>query len=299
VVTRQQAFACGMTVEQVRNKLHSGRWQRLYAGVYATFSGVVPREARLWAAVLAAGPGATLSHQTAAALVGLNDDGAIHVTVPRNRRVRPANVTVHISARIEQARHPTRTPPQTRIEETVLDLTQTARNLDSALSWITRACAARLTTVGRLRTALAKRKKVRWRAELCAALGDVRLGSHSLLELRYLRNVERRHALPMGVRQRPRSRPGGRWYDDVSYDEYATVVELDGRAAHPEHAKWRDRRRDNAHVVAGSDPLRYGVADVTETPCAVAADVATVLRRNGWRGTPKPCGPGCPIRDRE
>jgi hypothetical protein len=219
VVTRQQALGSGMTVEQIRNKLHSGRWQRLCPGVYATFSGELPREARLWAAVLAAGPGATLSHQTAAALV---------------------------SGRIGQARHPTRLPPQTRVEETVLDLTQTARDLDSALSWITRACAARLTTVERLRTALAQRKKVRWRAELCATLDDVGLGSHSLLELRYLRNVERRHALPRGVPQRPRLRPGGRWYDDVSYEEYATVVELDGRAAHPEHAKWRDRRRDNA-----------------------------------------------------
>jgi hypothetical protein len=245
VVTRQQALACGMTVDQIRARLHNGRWQRLYAGVYATFSGVVPREARLWAAVLAAGPGATLSHQTAAALVGLDDNRAIHVTVPRDRRVRPANVTVHISARIEQARHPTRTPPQTRIEETVLDLTQTARDLDSALNWITRACAARLTTVGRLRTALAQRKKVRWRAELCATLADVRIGSHSLLKQRYLHRVERRHALPKGVRQRPRPRPGGRWYDDVAYDDYATVVELDGRAAHPEDARPRDRRRSN------------------------------------------------------
>lgn len=288
-----------MTVEQIRTQLRAGHWQRLYAGVYATFTGVVHREAQLWAAVLAAGPGATLSHQTAAAAVGLTENGDIHVTVPRGRRVQPrSGIVLHVSARVAAARHPSRTLPQTRVEETVLDLTQTAPDLDSALSWVTRACAARLTTAGRLRTALAQRKKVRWRSELRATLDDVRLGAHSLLELRYLRSVERRHALPQGTRQRPRARPGGRWYDDVSYSEYATVVELDGRAAHPEDLRRRERKRDNAHVVAGGDVLRYDLADVTDSPCAVAAEVATVLRRNGWPGTPRPCGPHCAIRDR-
>jgi hypothetical protein len=170
--------------------------------------------------------------------------------------------------------------------------------LTNALSWIARACGARLTTVGRLRTALAQRRKARWRVELEATLDDVGLGSHSLLELRYLRNVERRHALPAGVRQRPRPRPGGRWYDDVSYAQYATVVKLDGRAAHPDYLRRRERKRDNAQVVAGGDVLHYDLADVTESPCAVAAEVAAVLRRNGWSGTPAPCSARCTLHDR-
>jgi very-short-patch-repair endonuclease len=290
-----------MTLDEIRTRLRSGRWQRLYAGVYATFTGAAPREAQLWAAVLAAGPGAVLSHQTAAELVGLGGDGRVHLTVPGNRRVRPPGVTVHISSRVQAARHPARWPPQTRVEETVLDLAETARNLDTALGWIAKACASRLTTTDRLRKALAQRKKARWRAELCAALDDVGRGSHSLLELRYLRDVERRHGLPEGVRQRPRTRPGGRWYDDVCYQEYAIVVELDGRAAHPDDQRWRDRRRDNAQVAAGGGTLRYGMADVTELPCSVAAEVATVLRRNGWTGVAVPCGPRCAAasRDRE
>jgi very-short-patch-repair endonuclease len=296
VVTRRQALAHSITAEQIRTRLRTGRWQRLHAGVYATFTGLVHREAQLWAAVLATGPGATLSHQTAAALVGLTENGTIHVTVPRGRRIqRRSGIVLHVSARVEAARHPTRTPPQTRVEETVLDLTQAARDLDSALSWITRACAARLTTVDRLRTALAQRRRVRWRAELSATLDDIRIGSHSLLELRYLRDVERRHGLPEGVRQRPRARSGGRWYDDVCYEEYTTVVELDGREAHPEYKRRRDRKRDNAEVVADGAVLHYDLADVTETPCAVAAEVAAVLRRNGWPGTPKPCGPRCTV----
>jgi hypothetical protein len=78
----------------------------------------------------------------------------------------------------------------------VVDLTQTARDVDRAIAWVVRACARRLTTVDRLRDAFAARKKLRWRAELSMALADVASGCHSTLEVAYLRRVERRHGLP-------------------------------------------------------------------------------------------------------
>jgi very-short-patch-repair endonuclease len=181
------------------------------------------------------------------------------------------------------------------VEETVLDLAQSAATLDDAIGWIARACGARLTTAARLAAALAARRQVRWRGELGAAIDDVAAGCHSLLELRYLRDVERRHGLPVGHRQRRRDRPGGRWYDDVGYEEYRTVVELDGRAAHPDERRWRDQHRDNVGVTEGLSVLRYGTAGVTERACEVAVQVATVLLRNGWPGPPVPCGPECPV----
>ncbi|HEV8527140.1 MAG TPA: hypothetical protein VGS60_06240, partial [Actinomycetes bacterium] len=46
-------------------------------------------------------------------------------------------------------------------------------------------------------------------------------------------------------------------------------------------ARFRDMRRDNAAVVRGEHPLRYGWFDVDERPCDVAAQVALVLARNG------------------
>jgi very-short-patch-repair endonuclease len=298
VVTRQQVYASGMTRGQLRALVDGGRWRRLFGRVYATFTGPVPRRAGLWAVVLRAGRGALLSHRSAAELQGLVDGPTepIQVIVPADRRVFAIpGVRVHLRSDAAALAHPTRLPPQTRIEETVLDLTQLEGELGDAIGWLARACGRRLTTADRILAAMGRRPKLRWRAELRAALTDTAAGCHSLLELRYLRDVERAHRLPTGERQADRPRRGGRWYDDVYYRDYRTRVELDGAAAHPADRRWRDAARDNAAAVAGETTLRYGWTDATTRSCRTAAQVAAVLRRNGWPAHPHPCNPTCPL----
>ena len=80
-----------MSPAAIAARIKSGRWRRIHAGVYATFTGAMTRDAYLWAAVLAAGPGAQLSHQTAAEIHRLTDRPApdIHVSIPANRRITP------------------------------------------------------------------------------------------------------------------------------------------------------------------------------------------------------------------
>jgi very-short-patch-repair endonuclease len=298
VFTWQQALGCGHTRSGIRAQLRAGRWRRFMGRVYASFTGPPARPSELWAVVLRAGRGAVLSHETAAELVGLVDEPSslIHVTVPASRRVaRIAGAVLHRSSRTRAARHPTRLPPQTRVEETVLDLVDRSRNLDEALCWVSRAGGRRLTTPHRLRQAMARRARLRWRDEVSAALVDVARGCHSVLELRYARDVERAHGLPAGHRQVVRRRRGGRWYDDVCYHGFRTRVELDGRTAHPDEHRFRDLRRDNAAVTAGDAVLRYGWADVAGEACACAVQVAAVLCRNGWDGVLRRCGPDCGI----
>jgi hypothetical protein len=298
VLTRAQALAGGLTAGAIRARLRGARWQSVYPGVYATFTGPLPRRSLLWAATLKAGEGAVLSHETAAELVGLVDDPGrrVHITVPSGRSsVRIPGVTVHRSNRASVARHPTRMPPQTRVEETVLDLTQSARDINDALGWLTRAVAARLTTTDRLLATMQARRRLRWRRLIHSALSDVADGCHSVLELAYLRKVERAHGLPRGQRQVRRT--GQRRYDDVRYRGHCTRVELDGQTAHPAHERWRDRRRDNAVVVDGDRVLRYGTGDVEDYACTAAAEVITVLRLGGWTGMPRPCGPRCTLAD--
>lgn len=296
VISRPQAADHGVSDDALRARVEGGRWQRIHTGIYSTTTGHLTVAARQWAAVLYCGPGSALSHETAAALYGLAvADKRIHVTIPAPRHIAaPAGLVLHRSRRLAWSRHPVLEPPRITIEATVIDLVHAAPAIDRALSVVSQACQRRLTTAGRLQAELTARRTVRWRREVLPALDDVAGGAHSLLELLYLRNVERRHGLPNGRRQRPVQRTLHREWSDVSYDEYATVVELDGRLGH-DHVDqvWRDMRRDNAAVVAGEAPLRYGWADVTGRPCAAAGEVGAVLRSRGWSGRPRKCGASC------
>lgn len=299
VLTTRQAIEGGLTMDLLRSRVDRGLWQRLHAGVYAVQSGQPDRDAVLWAAVLKAGRGAMLSYYTAAEIAGLAEghhaDRLIHVTVPGSRRISRIQGTVlHWSDRAEQACHPVLTPPQTRVEETVLDLASSAVTVDDAYGWITRALGRRLTTQARLLDAMKLRGRLRWRRELTEALAADMAGVHSALEHRYLRDVERPHHLPAAVRQ-ARVRSGGRTeYRDALYEAYLVAVELDGLAAHPADQRWPDIRRDNAAAAAGVITLRYGWLDITQHPCQVAAQVVEVLRVRGFTGG-RACSAGCPV----
>lgn len=306
VIARWQAAGVGLNARVIDPQLRCGRWQSLYRGVYATFTGQPSRIALLWAAVLRAGPGAALSYDTAAELDRLADkpSSVIHVTVGPVRQATLSTreigqgavpkIIFHRCVRIDQIRHPARTPPRTRIEETALDLVQGSPTIDQALAWLARACGRRLTTPELLLGSMTARPRLRWRHELTAVLEDVGGGIHSVLEWHYVRGVERSHGLPRAERQAV-SRAGGRTrYLDNHYQKFGVAVELDGRAAHPAEARWRDIHRDNASAEVGIVTLRYSWADVTEEPCRVAAEVARVLRNHGWNGRPRACGPGCP-----
>ena len=294
VLSRRQALDAGLTRAAIGWHLQRGRWQQLQRGVYALFSGPPGREAVLWAAVLRTGPGAVLSHHTAAELAGLSEkrSGTIHLTVPASRRVLPiSGLIIHTSSGARHARHPVLLPPRTRVEQTVLDLVGLAVTFDEACGWVTRACGRRLTTEERLRAAMTARGRLRWRDPLTEILTAG--GVHSMLEARYYRDVERAHSLPRAIRQAKVIRDRRTEYRDALYAQYKVVVELDGRLAHPGEARWRDIRRDNAAAADGNITLRYGWRDVTAHPCGTAGELARVLIRRGWTGLPKLCSPGC------
>jgi hypothetical protein len=296
VLTREQAGEAGLSRHAIAARLESGRWQRLHRGVFATFSGPVPRATQLWGAVLRAGAAAVLSHHTAAELWKLTDEpsASIHVSVPRQAgSLDIPGLVVHFSSRLPGARHSARLPPQTTLEETVLDLADLSQTAEQAVAWPIRACQRRLTTPGRITDTLEARNRARWRRDLSDAITEVRAGVHSPLELRYLHAVERKHGLPRGDRQVLTIRGGRRQYLDVRYTRYGVVVELDGVSAHPAEARQYDARRDNTNTLDGLLSLRYGWVPVAYHACDVAVEVASLLSQRGWRGNPRACGKGC------
>lgn len=304
IIDRPQAMQAGFSERQIWHRLRSGKWQQVHDGVYATFTGPLTREARLWAALRRAGEGAMLSHETAAEVHGLVDRPAskkIHVTVPAQRRpVRRAairGVEIHRSA-VKGPQLPGGWKlPLTRIEDTILDLIDAAPTFQIAYGWIARAVSRRFTTTSMLRAALATRRRIRFRRELAVALGDSDDGIHSGLEFRYARDVERAHGLPPARRQARREIAGRAHYRDNWYAEYRVCVELDGPTFHRDEQVWMDKRRDNLNLAEdGAETFRFGPVEVTERACESAAMVATTLRRNGWEGAPHPCRrPTCSV----
>ncbi|HEY1319942.1 MAG TPA: type IV toxin-antitoxin system AbiEi family antitoxin domain-containing protein [Streptosporangiaceae bacterium] len=298
IISRSQALECGFDSDAIGRRLRAGDWRRLQRGVY-TVSRVEPaRLAVLWAAVVGAGDGAVLSHQTAAELARLTDheSSLIHVSIPAERSTtRLSGVMVHRSRRLQAAAHPTLLPPRTRIEETVLDLVECSAGFGQAFDWACAACQRRLTTPDRLLTAMTRRRKMRWRNEFADVLTEVRQGVHSRLERGYAIGVERRHGLPAAARQVKVSDGARSAYLDNLYRDYGVCVELDGNIAHPAHRRWFDIGRDNAAAAAGRVTLRYGWLDVMERHCATAIQVGAVLQRSGWTGRLRPCGPTCPV----
>ena len=119
-------------------------------------------------------------------------------------------------------------------------------------------------------------------------------GVESHLELEYRRRVERAHGLPRAVRQKW-ERLRERWIrSDCWYQGLRVRVELDGELAHPGRATDADVMRDNDLLIARDDiTLRYRWPHVWSSPCDVAAQVGSALRRRGWRGQLKKCSPTC------
>jgi very-short-patch-repair endonuclease len=296
VITRQQALNCGLTPDAIDWLVHSKRWLPLRRGTYSTVTGELSREATLWAVVLNAGSQAVLSHQTAAELFKITDrqSSLIHITIPAGRHIAGMEgVVVHRSTRLAEARHPSLLPPRTRIEETVLDLVTQAATFDAAFAVACAACQRRRTTSGKLAEAMTRRRKMRWRAELGVALAEIGSGVHSLLEYKYVRDVERPHGLPRASRQARVVRDGGKAFLDNLYDDYGLCVELDGRQAHPDDRRWLDIRRSNAVAEEGITTLRYSWTDIDRRPCQTAIQVGAALRRRGWTGSIRRCGPVC------
>jgi hypothetical protein len=303
VVGHRQAVRHGVTEAAVARRTKSGAWQRLHRATYATFSGVPSREARLWAAVLRAGPGAVLSHETAAELHRLIDKpvSKIHVTVPaqRNpaRRSPIRGVIIHRSRNVASEPLPPWQLPRTPIAETMLDLVESAKITDDAFAWLTRGFGRDLVNAGMLTTALAARKRMRRRPRLLEALTDVADGVMSPIELRYVRDVERAHGLPHARRQARRELDGGVRYLDNFYEAFRLCVEIDGRLTHPPEQKWRDADRDSDNLFRDDvQTLRLGLRHVTSGRCAQAAKLARLFIRRGWDAEGlRPCGLDCAV----
>jgi hypothetical protein len=298
VVTREQAEGHGFSRHSQQRLVDQGEWQRLLRGVLLTGSHKPEWLTLAWAGVLRGGDEARLGGLAAAFQHQLIDHPpkTIVVLVPRSVRPFTADPWRLLTERPQARRaRSVGALARTTIEDTVLDLCDGRIEPDDrhhTAHWLTAAVQRRLTTSDRLLRALEARSRISGRRLLLEMLTDVDEGAESPLELKYLRDVERAHGLPSGVRQAPALSDGHSARRDVRYREYGLLVELDGELGHAGESRFRDFRRDNAALLTGEMTLRYGWTDVDAHPCSIARQVAELLTRGGWPGPFLRC-PNC------
>lgn len=294
VVNRRQLLAAGLPAQYGRDRVLARRWLRLHPGVYLTHTGRPSYLSRCWAAFLATPAPAVLSGAAAAYLDHLiaQEPQEVQILVPESHRVRTTLSGVQV-LRTRRLIDFQGTPPRTVIARTALDLAERAECEDDVVGFIT-AAARRQRTTARLRKELAKRPRVRHRALIEDLLSPEAEGLESPLERRFDRRVLRAHGLPRLERQASGEVDGRQIRTDARSARYATRIELDGRV-HRETAS-SDAWRDNAQALAHDGvTLRYHWSHVVGRPCDVAAQVAAALRRGGWTGAPRRCGPACTV----
>ena len=298
VISRRQVLDAGFTDVDIERRLRRREWARIFPGVYVEHTGPPTWTQRVWAAVLFYSP-AALAGPSALAVQNVRGyepmEGApIEVSVDRDRRVvRQLGIVVRQHARFHTLCQMQLEPPRQRLEHAALGVASGKPRLDKSVGVLADVVQQGRTTPERLLAALRERPRLRHRAILQMVLVDVQSGVHSVLEHRYLTDVERAHGLPAGKRQERTEVHASITYRDVDYANFGVTVELDGRIGHSEvDDQWSDLERDVATFTAGGVTIRAGWVHVLD-PCRLAKAVAALLAAQGWTSAITPCSPNC------
>jgi very-short-patch-repair endonuclease len=268
VVSQGQLMENGLSRTAIRRWIREQRLFRLHPCVYAVGHPAIGLEGRLAAALFYAGPGAALSHTTAASWWNIvqAEPRRIHVCVP-GRRKSLRDVCVHEQkshGRTWQKRLPV-TPPA----RTLLDIAGQVRFMELRRA-LAEAEFLKLVTLKEVERVLGRGKP--GSAALRAALDCHRpqlAASKSALEDRLILLCER-----YSITQPHLNVWIAGWLVDAVWFDQKVVVELDSQLAHGTPAALeRDHRRDLELRAAGYTVLRYTWQQLTETPEPAATDL--------------------------
>jgi hypothetical protein len=271
VVSRAQLCRAGVPAATADYWVRAGRLRVLYRGVYAVGGAVLRVEGHRLAAVLAFGPGAVLSHRSAAAHWGLlpTAQERIDVTAPATRHGVPGTRLHRTRSLDAQDTTSHEGIPITTVHRTLLDLAATARSdqLENALA---QAMHLQLYDQRAIDDVIARSNGHRGTNVLKEATKQEPQITKSMWEIRMLRLV-RSAGLPEPICNKALHAPDhGECHPDFYWPAYGLIVETDGWEAHRTLAAFRnDRAKDAALTAAGYKVLRF-TWDV---------DDATILRR--------------------
>jgi len=233
------------------------------------------------AAVLAAGPGAVLSHRSAAALWELLNDGrrGVDVTVGRGKARRRPGIEIHSAVLADGDLTVREGLPCTTLPRTLLDLAATAdrRLLERAIG---RAEELRAFDLGEIRELLARSPGQRGTRALATAIAELPEagGTRSEAEERFLALV-RRAGLPVPEVNVWIPLPeGGGYRPDFLWRDRMLIAAVDGRSHHSlRRAFEHDRRRDRRLLREGYVTVRFPARQVLEEPARAGDELRSLL----------------------
>ena len=278
VVARWQLLRMGLPARAIEHRIATGRLHRVHQGVYAVGHTRLTLRGHFMAAVLSCGPGAALSHRSAARLWNLLPDSrpVIDVTVPRRSGRSRGKVRIHQT----RALHPDDVTiadgiPVTSLARTLLDLAATEKP-DRVELAIEQAEKLKLIDARAIDEALERSPKHRGRRPLLIALTDVVQtvrGTRRELERAFQRLV-REARLP-----RPEVNVEVEGYEvDVVWHQQRVIVELDSREFHLTRSAFEsDRERDARLQVARYRVIRITWRRLTNEPDAIVRDLQELL----------------------
>lgn len=304
VVSRSQLLALGLTGSGVKHRLARGRLHRANRGVYAVGRPTLTVNGRRMAAVLACGgdrdldgvvnlradrqadPPVVLSHDSAAALLGIGPDAAglieVSTTLPTDRRVPGVKLHRRPTLRRDSVGYCDGIPVTSPVQ-TLIDLA-TRHNQVVMERMINEADRLKLVRTDDLRKALDAHAGERGVARLRDIL-DRRTFRYTRSELeRAFLPLVRAAGLPL-----PRTSVYVNGHEvDFHFPALDLVVETDSLTYHRTPAQQaKDHERDQDHSAAGTHPLRFTHAQIHYEPQRVLRTLrATASRLSAHRLPP-------------
>jgi very-short-patch-repair endonuclease len=256
VVSRTQLASLGYTGDAIAHRVARGRLHRKARGVFAVGRPELSRLGAMMVGVLACGPGAAVSHETAGELWGLRrpSPGPIELSIPRGERRSRPGIVVHRRTILEPGFVTThQRVPVTCVPLVLVDIAArlSERHLEAAVNM---ADSLDLLDPERLRLAIERFPCVAGVAPLRSMLDrhSFRL-TESELE-RMFRSLVASMGLPPPITQRYLS---GHRVDFV-WPDIALVVETDSLRYHRTALQQsRDAARDHDHLLAGRESVRF------------------------------------------
>jgi very-short-patch-repair endonuclease len=287
LVTLEQLRGLGISKDAAGQRVRAGRLHRVHEGVYVVGHSLLTSEGLWLAAVFASGPGAVLSHRSAAALWGIRADehGAVDVTAANRRGRHPSGISAHRYSLPEGDWTTVRGIRCTTVERTLLDLAAVIPvwQLRKALA---EAEVLRIVDLSALRALIRRSRRRRGVARLRLILDELHpetRRTRSELERMFLRMC-RKGGLPTPEVNVALQVSGRRLKPDFLWRDEGLIVEADSRRFHDTDSAFQhDRRREQLLQLAGWRVSRCTWEQVEREPRRLTETIHALLAQQNPR----------------